>query len=128
MSAVIYALVVVGALTRTAAAVPGTEDPITAFLTKDWASVGGWSLFIGLALLITTGAFREWWVPGPRAKRSEALIASQQALIRQQSDQISKLTEGNEFTKYVMEQVIPRPSNGGPQSTVSRKPHGRETT
>jgi hypothetical protein len=100
--------------------IPST-DPFTAFFNHDWASVGGWSLFIGLVMMIVTGSFREWWVPGPRAKRDVALIAAQQELIKQQSLQITKLTEGNEFTKYVMEKVVPRPSKGGPKSTVSRR-------
>ena len=39
-------------------------DPVTAVLTKDYASLGGWSLFIGLVILIVVGVFRGWWVPG----------------------------------------------------------------
>ena len=84
-------------------------DPITALLSRDWAAVGGWSLFIGLVMLIVIGAFREMWVPGPRYKRMEGLLLDANALIKQQADQITKLTEANELTQYVMQQVAPIP-------------------
>jgi hypothetical protein len=97
------------------------SDPFTAFFDHDWASVGGWSLFVSLVLFVVVGSFREWWVPGPRNKRNEALILTQQNLIKQLADQVTKLTESNEFTKYVMEQVVPRPSNRDSGSTVARR-------
>ena len=41
-----------------------SDDPITAILNKDWAALGGWSLFITLVVFIVLGAFKGWWIPG----------------------------------------------------------------
>lgn len=61
------------------------EDPITALLTRDWAAVGGWSLFIGLVLAIVTGSFRGWWVPGwmykAQAKTLDEAMAQNRTLL-----------------------------------------------
>lgn len=61
------------------------DDPITAFLTRDWASVGGWSLFIGLVLTIVAGSFRGWWVPGwmykAQAKTLDEAMAQNRTLL-----------------------------------------------
>lgn len=61
------------------------EDPITAILTRDWAAVGGWSLFIGLALAIVAGSFRGWWVPGwmykAQAKTLDEAMAQNRTLL-----------------------------------------------
>ena len=46
-------------------------DPITAFLTRDWAALGGWSLFVMLGLYMVIGLSREWFVPGARYRRLE---------------------------------------------------------
>jgi hypothetical protein len=46
-------------------------DPITALMTRDWASLGGWSLFIGLGLFLIFAFFREIIVPGARLRRLE---------------------------------------------------------
>ena len=118
-------VLVVIAILAAARPLRGDVDPITAFFSHDWASVGGWSLLVGfLVLWVGVGSFREWWVPGPRARRADLLITQQQALIKQQADQISKLTEGNEFTKYIMEQVVPSPQSRGRGAKVS--PEGDE--
>jgi hypothetical protein len=111
---------VVGVPASTSSSSP-SEDPFTAFFNHDWASVGGWSLFISLCLLIVVGSFREWWAPGPRVKRLEKLVAQQQELIKQQSEQLGKSLDANELTKYVIEQVVPRPSSKGRRSTVAPK-------
>lgn len=83
-------------------------DPITAFLTRDWAALGGWSLFLGLCLLVVTGSFREWWVPGARHRRVEeaAMLASKanEALIKQNGD----LLTANQITKYFFEETTPK--------------------
>lgn len=39
-------------------------DPITDIFNHDWAAVGGWSLFIGLIILIVISFFRGWAIPG----------------------------------------------------------------
>lgn len=122
MIGLIFAVrVLAGAAAIDASVMVGTEDPFTAFFSHDWASVGGWSLFVSLCLFIVIGAFREWWAPGGRLKRAETLIAQQQKLIAQQSEQLTKSLDVNKFTQYVMEQVVPRPSSRGHRSTVARR-------
>ena len=83
-------------------------DPITALLTRDWAALGGWSLFIGLALLIVIGSFKEWWVPGARYKRlEEAAIKSQNALT-ETTTQLGQMITANEITKHFFEETTPK--------------------
>lgn len=85
-----------------------TVDPITALITRDWAAFGGWSLFIGLCLVIVIGAFREWWVPGARYTRLEAASI----LMSQANDELRKqngqLITGNEITKHFFEETVPK--------------------
>lgn len=83
-------------------------DPITAIFQRDWASLGGWSLFITLCILIVVGSFREWWVPGARYRRME--IASEEmvkanAALREQNGQ---LITANEITKHFFEETVPK--------------------
>lgn len=83
-------------------------DPITAFITKDWAALGGWSLFFGLCLLIVVGAFREIWVPGARYRRLEAAaekISEANDELRKQNGQ---LITANEITKHFFEETAPK--------------------
>jgi len=84
------------------------SDPITAFLTRDWAAFGGWSLFIGLCLLIVTGSFREWWVPGARFRRMEeaANLASKANDVL--TTQNGQLITANEITKHFFEETVPK--------------------
>lgn len=83
-------------------------DPITALLTRDYAALGGWSLFIGLCLLIVIGSFREWWVPGARHRRLE--IAAEK--VSDANDELSKqngqLITANEITKHFFEETAPK--------------------
>lgn len=114
----VFVFIVVASIARVL--IHDDVDPITAFFDHDWASVGGWGLLFGFLIVwVGIGSFKEWWVPGPRYRRDQILIAQQQALLLQQSAQITKLTDANELTKYVIEQVVPRPSIGGRGSTVA---------
>lgn len=83
-------------------------DPLTAVLTKDWVSVGGWSLFLGLCLLIVIGAFREWWVPGSRYSRLETsahkLLDSNNLLTTQNG----QLIVANEITTHFFKETVPK--------------------
>lgn len=83
-------------------------DPITAFLTRDWAALGGWSLLIATWVTILWGALKEWWVPGARYRRLEAssikLIEANTALTLQNG----QLITGNEITKHFFEETVPK--------------------
>jgi hypothetical protein len=90
------------------------SDPITAFMTRDWASAGGWSLAIGLGALVIFGFFREIIVPGTRLQRAEAraekaeaaLALSQEALAEALS-QNGKLLGSSDIVAYVLQEVLP---------------------
>jgi len=84
-----------------------TVDPLTAVLTRDWAAVGGWSLFISLCLLIVIGAFREWWVPGSRYKRTEALLEKSVDTTQIQARQADKLGIVGEVVSNLLSEATP---------------------
>lgn len=83
-------------------------DPITAFLNRDWAALGGWSLFIWLCILIVVGAFKEWWVPGPRYKRLEEAAKKSAEANDELRKQNGQLITANEITKHFFEETTPK--------------------
>jgi hypothetical protein len=85
-----------------------TADPITDLLNRDWAAVGGWALFLGLVLFFVIGAFREWWVPGPRHRRTEQLLERALDQNGKLATQNSDLISANEITKRFFEETAPR--------------------
>lgn len=82
-------------------------DPITAFLTRDWASLGGWSLLITTWIAILLGAVFEKWVPGGRYRRLEEssikLANANDELLKQNG----QLITGNEITKHFFQETVP---------------------
>lgn len=83
-------------------------DPLTAILTKDWVQVGGWSLLIGLCIFIVIGAFREWWVPGPRFRRLEITAEKLSDANDELTKQNGQLITANEITKHFFEETVPK--------------------
>lgn len=82
-------------------------DPITAFMTRDWAALGGWGLLISTWVVILWGALREWWVPGARYRRleeSSIKLTDANAEVLKQNGQ---LITGNEITKHFFQETIP---------------------
>ena len=89
-----------------------SPDLINAILSRDWAAVGGWSLFISLVIVIV------WFVP--RAFINEKLVSGQ--AYRRQVDaniklmaanealttQNSQLITANEITKHFFQETVPR--------------------
>lgn len=84
------------------------SDPITAIVTRDWAALGGWSLFIGLSLLIVVGAFREWWVPGGRYRRLEDSATKQSDTLATTATALEKQVTANEIVKHFFEETTPK--------------------
>lgn len=89
------------------------SDPITALLTRDWAALGGWSLFVAISLFIVIGSFREWWVPGPRHRRVENAAAEQSKTLASTVELLKEQTQANEITKHFFEKTVPK--RGEPQ-------------
>jgi uncharacterized membrane protein YcjF (UPF0283 family) len=83
-------------------------DPFTAVFTRDWAAVGGWSLFIGLVLAIVIGAFREGWVPGARHRRVEESAQKAADALAEAMKQNGQLITSNEITKHFFEETTPK--------------------
>lgn len=84
------------------------SDPISALLNRDWASLGGWSLFVSLCMLIVLGAFREWWVPGARHRRVEEAAAKQSETLASTVEALKQQTTANEITKHFFEETVPK--------------------
>lgn len=83
-------------------------DPVTAILSRDWASVTGWGLFFTLAMLVTVGNFREWWVPGPRHRRLEDAATRQSETLAVTVKTLEEQVKANEITKHFFEETAPR--------------------
>lgn len=90
------------------------SDPVTALLTRDWAALGGWSLFIGLAMLIVVGAFREWWVPGARYRRLEVSAEKNSDTLNTTVKVLDKQVAANEITKHFFEETAPKRGEPAP--------------
>lgn len=83
-------------------------DPFFGWLSRGWGDVGGWSLFIGLCLLIVVGSFRDLWVPGTRYRKLEDLVAKQAETIQALTTQNGQLITANEISKYFFEETVPK--------------------
>lgn len=83
-------------------------DPITALLTRDWAALGGWSLFIGLGLFLVIAFFREGVVPGARYRRLEAAAEVMSKANDELTRQNGQLITANEITKHFFEETVPK--------------------
>ena len=84
------------------------SDPITALMTRYWAALGGWSLFIGLCLLVVVGSFKEWWVPGGRYRRLEDAATKQSETLASTAAALDKQVTANEIVKHFFEETTPR--------------------
>lgn len=82
-------------------------DPITAFLTRDWAALGGWSLLIATWIAILWGAVTEKWVPGARYRRLEESSIKLTDANHEVLKQNGQLITGNEITKHFFQETIP---------------------
>lgn len=85
-----------------------TADPITAILTRDWAALGGWSLFVGICIFMVVGSIREWWVPGARYRRLEDSSIKMTDANNELSKQNGQLIQANEITKHFFEETVPK--------------------
>jgi hypothetical protein len=93
-------------------------DPVTAVLTRDWSALGGWSLFLGLVVLIVVGAFREWWVPGARYRRTEALLEKSLETTQVQARQVDRLTVASELVGNLLSEATPHKGTLGNRPKV----------
>ena len=83
-------------------------DPISAFLTRDWAALGGWGLLTTTWVTILMGALREWWVPGARYRRLEESSIKMTDANTELRKQNGQLITGNEITKHFFEETVPK--------------------
>ena len=84
------------------------DDPISAFLTHDWASLGGWGLFVSMAMFIVIGSIREWWVPGKRYRRMEEAALKSAKALEEALTQNGQLITSNEITKHFFQETAPK--------------------
>jgi len=83
-------------------------DPITAILTRDWAAVGGWSLFIGLGIFLVICFVTERLVPGARYRRLEESAKKSADALAEAMKQNGQLITSNEITKHFFEETTPK--------------------
>ena len=92
------------------------SDPITAFLNRDWAAFGGWSLFVTLCILIVTTFMRGWIVPGTMYRSLEAASKLQADTLSTVAGTLEKQVQANEISSYFFKETAPRrgeaPSDG----------------
>lgn len=83
-------------------------DLISAIFARDWASVGGWSLFIMLGLFLIFSVVSERLVPGRAHRRqieaNEKLLTANEALTTQNG----QLITSNEITKHFFQETVPK--------------------
>lgn len=84
------------------------SDPITAFLERDWAAVGGWSLFVMLCILIVTSFMRGWIVPGSMYRSLEAASKLQAETLATVSSTLDKQVQANEISSYFFRETAPK--------------------
>lgn len=83
-------------------------DLFNAILARDWGAIGGWSLFIGLGLLIVMLVLNERLVPGKALTRlieaNQKLLEANEALTKQNG----QLITANEITKHFFQETAPK--------------------
>lgn len=84
------------------------SDPITAIFARDWAAVGGWSLFVMLCILIVTSFMRGWIVPGSMYRSLEAASKLQAETLSTVSITLDKQVQANEISSYFFKETAPR--------------------
>lgn len=99
-------------------------DPITAILTRDWAALGGWSLFVGLGLYIVIAFTREWLVPGARYRRLEEAAIKLSDANDNLTTQNGQLITANEITKHFFQETVPKRGEGRQWESSSSAPDG----
>ena len=89
-------------------AISAESDPVTAFLERDWAALGGWSLFVMLCILIVTSFMRGWVVPGSMYRSLEAASKLQAETLATVSGTLDKQVQANEISSYFFKETAPK--------------------
>lgn len=84
------------------------SDPISAILQRDWAAAGGWSLFVGLCMLIVVSFMRGWIVPGSMYRSLEAASKLQAETLATLSGTLDKQVQANEISSYFFKETAPK--------------------
>ena len=83
-------------------------DLISAIIARDWAAVGGWSLFVMLGLFLIFAVVSERLVPGRAHRRqieaNEKLSSAVDALTTQNGQLITT----NEIVKHFFQETVPK--------------------
>lgn len=82
--------------------------PISAILQRDWAAAGGWSLFVGLCMLIVVSFMRGWIVPGSMYRSLEAASKLQAETLATLSGTLDKQVQANEISSYFFKETAPK--------------------
>jgi hypothetical protein len=77
------------------------------FFSTNWDRIGGWSLFIGLCILIVISYMREWVVPGRRYRHLEDAANLQSQTLSDTVKALDKQVAANQITKHFFEETTP---------------------
>lgn len=132
-------------------------DVIWQWLGRDWAQIGGWTLFLGLCILVVSLMLRDKLVSGRRLEKLEARHEATVDRIRQEHatailaeqgrteraltaaetnasslskamDQIETLTQSQSLFDYVLRELMPAsPKRGASGITVSGRAEPERT-
>lgn len=89
-------------------------DPFSAILARDWAAVGGWSLFVGLCMMIVVSFMRGWIVPGSMYRSLEAASKLQAETLATLSGTLDKQVQANEISSYFFKETAPKRGEAQP--------------
>ena len=90
------------------------SDPFSAIIARDWAAVGGWSLFVLLCILIVTSFIRGWIVPGSMYRSLEAASKLQAETLSTLSGTLDKQVQANEISSYFFKETAPKRGEASP--------------
>ncbi len=89
-------------------------DPFSAIIARDWAAVGGWSLFVMLCMIIVTSFIRGWIVPGSMYRSLEAASKLQAETLSTLSGTLDKQVQANEISSYFFKETAPKRGEAQP--------------
>jgi hypothetical protein len=89
-----------------------SPDLFNAIFQRDWAAVGGWSLFIGvtvwLLIYIPRAFANEKIVPGAQHRRQVEANVKLSAAVDALTQQNGQLITANEITKHFFQETTPK--------------------
>jgi hypothetical protein len=85
-------------------------DPLSAIFAHDWATVGGWSLWIAETIILLTMVLTGRLRSNTEFKKLEKTVDTQRSALDTAQSQISQLIQANEIVKHFFQTWLPKPA------------------